>query len=152
MDRNALRAALLAEAESWVGTPFHHMADVKGQGVDCGMLVLRVFQAVGLLPPAVDPRPYPVAWCLHRAEDRFTPILRAHCVLIDAATPAPGDVACFRVGRAVYGHIAIALRWPLILHAAPTSSVLVGRATHGELAGRFVGAWRHRAFVEGARG
>lgn len=30
------RAAVVAEARSWIGTPYHNCADVKGAGVDCG--------------------------------------------------------------------------------------------------------------------
>src|SRR6185437_15824401 len=44
----AQRAAVVAEARSWIGTPYHNCADIKGTGVDCGMLIVRVFVATGL--------------------------------------------------------------------------------------------------------
>ena len=31
----ALRAAVVTEAKTWIGTPFHHAARVRGAGVDC---------------------------------------------------------------------------------------------------------------------
>jgi cell wall-associated NlpC family hydrolase len=37
-----LRAAVVREAESWIGTPFHHAARVKGAGIDCLMLLAEV--------------------------------------------------------------------------------------------------------------
>ena len=37
------RAAVVKEAESWIGTPFHHAARVKGAGIDCLMLPLNPF-------------------------------------------------------------------------------------------------------------
>ena len=40
---DAQRAAVVAEARSWIGTPYHHAADVKGHGVDCAMLLIRVY-------------------------------------------------------------------------------------------------------------
>jgi cell wall-associated NlpC family hydrolase len=36
------RAAVVAEARTWIKTPWRHMADIKGAGVDCAMLLVRV--------------------------------------------------------------------------------------------------------------
>jgi cell wall-associated NlpC family hydrolase len=68
----AQRAAIVREARSWIGTPYHNCADVKGRngGVDCGMLLVRVFVDAGLVAP-FDPRPYPPDWHLHRAEEKY---------------------------------------------------------------------------------
>src|SRR5208337_4686669 len=48
---SAQRQAVLAIAESWVGTPFHHQGRVKGRqgGVDCAMLLLEVFLSAGVI-------------------------------------------------------------------------------------------------------
>ena len=43
------REKLVAEALSWLGTPYHHAGRVKGGGVDCGMLNLQAFINVGLI-------------------------------------------------------------------------------------------------------
>ncbi|MDO6044547.1 hypothetical protein Q4P48_08410 [Neisseria gonorrhoeae] len=48
-----LRARIVEEARSWLGTPYHHHAMVKGAGVDCAMLLVAVYGAVGLLPRAL---------------------------------------------------------------------------------------------------
>ena len=53
------RTAVVAAARSWIGTPYHNCADVIGTGVDCGMLLVRVFVDSGLCAP-FDPRPYPL--------------------------------------------------------------------------------------------
>ncbi len=94
------RAAVVAEARSWVGTPYHNCADVKGVGVDCGMLLVRVFVDTGLCAP-FDPRPYPVDWHLHRSEERYLGFIfdRGSEVL----APQPGDVMVLRYGRC-YSH------------------------------------------------
>lgn len=94
------RAAVVAEARSWIGTPYHNCADVKGAGVDCGMLLVRVFVDTGLCTP-FDPRPYPPDWNLHRSEERYL------CFIFDRTAeltmPQPGDVAVYKFGRC-YAH------------------------------------------------
>ena len=44
------RTDILAEARTWIGTPYHHQACAKGVGVDCGMLIVGVGVALGLMP------------------------------------------------------------------------------------------------------
>ena len=96
------RARVVAEARRWVGTPYHPAADVRGAGVDCGMLVVRVFVDTGLVPP-FDPRPYPPDWHLHRGEERYLGFVRARAGAVPLADAAPGDVIVFRYGRS-YAH------------------------------------------------
>lgn len=33
----------VAEAITWLGTPYHHQGRVKGVGVDCGTLLCEVY-------------------------------------------------------------------------------------------------------------
>jgi cell wall-associated NlpC family hydrolase len=94
------RAAVIATARKWVGTPYHNCADIRGVGVDCGMLIVRVFVDAKLCAP-FDPRPYPPDWHLHRSEERYLGFLFDRCAEVTA--PQPGDVAVFRIGRC-YAH------------------------------------------------
>ncbi len=48
--------AIVAEARTWLGTPFHHQNRFKGGGVDCIGLIVCVFDALGL--PYEDERHY----------------------------------------------------------------------------------------------
>jgi cell wall-associated NlpC family hydrolase len=41
-------ADIIAEARTWLGTPFHHQGRAKGAGVDCIGLVIGVAHALGL--------------------------------------------------------------------------------------------------------
>jgi cell wall-associated NlpC family hydrolase len=109
------RAAVVAEARSWIGTPYHNCADIKGVGVDCGMLLVRVFVDLKLCLP-FDPRPYPIDWHLHRSEERYLGFVFDRSA--ETATPLPGDVAVFRYGRC-YSHGGIVTKaTPLrIVHA-----------------------------------
>lgn len=110
------RAAVVAEARSWIGTPYHNCADVKGAGVDCGMLLVRVFVDTGLLP-LFDPRPYPIDWHLHRDHERYLGFVFDRG-FSEVKTPQPGDVMVLRYGRC-YSHGAIVSRTkPLaVVHA-----------------------------------
>lgn len=109
------RAAVLTEARKWIRTPYHNCADIKGVGVDCGMLLVRVFVDTKMVP-FFDPRPYPPDWHLHRGEEKYLGFVfdRAHAV----ESPQAGDVAVFRFGRC-YSHGGIVTRSdPLtIVHA-----------------------------------
>jgi cell wall-associated NlpC family hydrolase len=121
----AQRAAVVAEARSWLGTPYHHAADVKGRngGVDCAMILVRVYCDLGLVEP-FDPRPYTCDWFLHRDEERYLGFLLARSREVRA--PRLGDVVLFRTGRC-FAHGGIVSREsPLsIIHAfAPARCVV----------------------------
>lgn len=109
------RAAIVAEARKWIRTPYHNCADVRGVGVDCGMLIVRVFVDTGLCAP-FDPRPYPRDWHLHRGDERYLGFVCDRTAEVEA--PQLGDVAVFRFGRC-YSHGGIVtVTQPLtIVHA-----------------------------------
>jgi hypothetical protein len=116
------RARIVAEARKWIGTPYHSCADVPGIGVDCGMLLVRVFVDLGLCRP-FDPRPYPDDWHLHRSEERYLGFIFEHCT--EVRSPMLGDVMVFRYGR-TYSHGAIVTQiMPLaIVHAFQPAGVV----------------------------
>ncbi len=132
------RAAIVAAARRWIGTPYHPEADVFGVGVDCGMLLVRVFCDSGLCPP-FDPRPYPPDWHLHRSEERYLGFVFERTRQIER--PRPGDVAVFRYGRC-YSHGGIVTRAepPTLVHAyQPARMVLeepIARNAHLSQPGR----------------
>jgi len=117
------RAAVVAAARSWIGTPYHHAADVKGAGVDCAMLLVRVYCDLGLVEP-FDPRPYTRDWMLHRDDERYIGFLLARAREVQA--PRVGDVILFRFGRCFSHGGIISGADPLtIIHAfAPARIVL----------------------------
>ena len=118
------RASVVREARSWVRTPYHAQADIKGAGVDCGMLLVRVFVDSGLVPP-FDPRPYADDWYLHRSEERYLGFIFDRTK--EVAAPLPGDVMVFRYGRC-YSHGGVVTRADTADHRARVSA----------------GAYRHR--------
>lgn len=128
-DQDATRAAIVAEARTWISTKFHHAADIKGVGVDCAMLLVRVFCDLGLVP-RFDPRPYSPDWMLHRGEEKFLGFLLARGV--EVKEPMMGDVALMKVGRCyAHGAIVTVLEPLTILHAfAPYGRVIEEHVRH----------------------
>lgn len=113
----------VTQARTWVGTPYHAEADVRGAGVDCGMLIVRVFVDAGLVP-LFDPRPYPPDWHLHRSEERYLGWVHDHCREVE--TPEPGDVAVFRFGRCwAHGGIVTVAEPLTIVHAFSPAGCVV---------------------------
>ena len=123
------RAAIVAAARSWIGTPYHNCADIKGVGVDCGMLLVRVFVDAGLCPP-FDPRPYPIDWHLHRGEERYLDFVFDRSS--EVAEPQAGDVMVVRYGRSYsHGGIVTTARPVAIVHAFhPARMVLEEEIRH----------------------
>ena len=115
------RACVVAEARRWIGTPYHHQADVLCAGVDCGMLLVRVYVDTGVVSP-FDPRPYPVQWHLHRDDERYLGFLVDRGAEVE--TPQPGDIVVWKIGRA-YAHGGVVVGWPLVVHAYQPEGMVV---------------------------
>ncbi len=49
--------AIASEARTWLGTPFHHQATVKGVGTDCAGLLRGVLINTGAMPPDLNDWP-----------------------------------------------------------------------------------------------
>jgi cell wall-associated NlpC family hydrolase len=128
----ASRDAVVAEALSWLRTPYHHRGRIKGVGVDCAQFPLQVYAACGLIE-LFDPGEYPPDWHLHRSEERYLNHVRSHAHESEPTELAPGDFVVFRVGRC-FAHGAIVVAWPRIVHALVGQSVLLDEATTGRLA------------------
>lgn len=51
---SAIRDQIVAEARSWLGTPWVHQHRTKGVATDCAGLVIGVARALGLVAPDFD--------------------------------------------------------------------------------------------------
>lgn len=140
----AERAAVVAEAATWLHTPYHHCADLKGIGVDCALSLMRIYANAGQVE-FVDPRPYDPQWHLHRSEEMYLAWLvrmGAHQV----QTPALGDVVMFRFGRC-FSHGAVVVDAPeqiedvQVLHAYIGRGVILSRLREEPLDGRARQFW-----------
>lgn len=106
----AARETVIEVARTWVGTPFHDHAGVKGVGVDCAHLLERVYAEAGVMD-ALPIEHYPPDWHLHRGEERFVAHVLRRGREIAEADVGPGDMVLFRFARC-YSHGAIVVAWP----------------------------------------
>ena len=138
----AQRAAVVAEARSWIGTPHIDMARVKGAGVDCAMMSAEVYFACGLIPQQ-EVEFYPGDWHLHRCKERYMERVRRYAREVSA--PLPGDLVLYRFGRA-FAHGGIVIAWPLIVHAVKSLGVTEAEGDSPDLAYDRSGKPRERTF------
>lgn len=117
------RDKIVREARSWIRTPYHPQGDIKGVGVDCGMLLVRVFVDVGL-SASFDPRPYADDWYLHRSEEKYLGFVFDRAK--EVRSPLPGDVMVFRYGRCYSHGGIITCAAPLtIVHAFQPAAIVL---------------------------
>lgn len=131
------REAIVKEALSWVGTPYHHMGRIKGVGVDCSMLLVEAYHKAGLVERLEIPY-YPPDWHLHRNAEMYLEELLKHAVeLPEGQLPQPGDIALWKWGR-TYSHGGIVTKWPEIVHAYLKMGVVIEDADKAQWL-RYVG-------------
>lgn len=126
------RQLVVAEAKSWLGTPYHPHGRLKGIGVDCAMLPAAVYHACGLVEH-IDPGNYPVDWHLHRSEERYLSIVLQYAKEVDSVQP--GDLVLYKWGRC-FAHGAIVIQWPTIIHAFIREGVVMADGMAGRLKDR----------------
>ncbi|MCB1491911.1 MAG: C40 family peptidase [Rhodobiaceae bacterium] len=116
------RTIIVAEARSWLGTPYHHGASVKGVGCDCLGLLAGVWRGLyGTLPEAIPA--YTPDW---GETDPAEPLLAAaRRVLVPTETIAPGDVLLFRWRSGLAAkHLALATAPGRMIHAYDGAGVV----------------------------
>jgi cell wall-associated NlpC family hydrolase len=133
MDTSSLRAAVLREAETWLGTPYHHMARIKGAGVDCLTFLAEVYAAAGVIEPVKEIQFYRLDFMRHQSDESYLDalLMRGH----EVEVPLPADVVLYKWGR-VFSHGGIVVDWPRIIHASPSvHGVIWANGDQGRLAG-----------------
>lgn len=140
-----LRAAIVAAARGWVGTPYRHQASCKGVGADCLGLVRGVWREVLGAEPARPPA-YTPDWAEATGDERLLEAALRHLVQVPGDAAAAGDVLLFRMmerGPAKHAAILTSAWLPggTIVHAYSGHSVCETRLT-GPWARRLAGAFR----------
>lgn len=137
MMQSEIRQAIVAEAKTWLLTPWHHRQCCKGAGVDCVFFLVGVYNAVGLTNiNNADVPYYPIDIMMHRSEETVLDCVMQYAHEVDF--PQPGDIAVWKYGR-IYSHAAIVLDYPNIIHAhRGLKMVALDDAEKGELSGREV--------------
>lgn len=119
MDHADIRAEIVAEARTWLWTPFIHRSMVKAAGVDCAMLCYAVYSHLGLIkgPP---PREYTPDWFNHREDQWLLEELHRYGLIEVNRDPWPGDIVIYKVAK-VFAHCVIATAWPHVVEAWPSA-------------------------------
>ncbi len=90
-----LRQQIVQEARTWIGTPYHHQASLKGVGCDCLGLIRGVWRALYGEEPEAPP-PYTPDWAEARGSETLLYAATRHLQTIDMADAGPGNVVLFR--------------------------------------------------------
>lgn len=143
------RARVVAEAMSWIGTPYRHRQCVKGRdgGVDCARILAAVYADAGVIDP-VDLGAYPTQWHLHHDRELYLEWLQRVGArpLASDEMPLPGDVGVWKFGL-THSHGGIVVEGgadPVVVHSyiKARRGVTLGRASEAPLAGAPVQYWR----------
>ena len=133
-------AQAVAAARSWVGTPYHHQASVRGIGADCLGLVRGVFGEV-MARDVEMPPPYSRDWGETNGVETLLDAARRNLEPVALANIQPGDVLIFRLReRTIAKHAAILATHQTMIHAmegAVASEVAFSSWWRRRLAGAF---------------
>jgi NlpC/P60 family putative phage cell wall peptidase len=117
------RTAIVAEARTWIGTPYRHQASLKNIGCDCLGLVRGVWRAVCGAEPEPVPA-YAPDWAEASRCEALAQAGQRHLIEIDPAQFAPGDMLLFRWRSGfVAKHAAIVTAPDLMVHAHDGAAV-----------------------------
>ncbi|MBS0477951.1 MAG: C40 family peptidase [Proteobacteria bacterium] len=126
---------VIAVARSWLGTPYHDQASLKGVGCDCLGLARGVWREV------VGPEPFPILpysrdWGETGPREVLAEGARRMMPEIAPADVGPGALVLFRMRpRAIAKHVGILTGADTVLHAYERLGVIEEPLTN---------AWRRR--------
>jgi NlpC/P60 family putative phage cell wall peptidase len=117
------RSAIVAEARSWIGTPYRHQASLKGVGCDCLGLVRGIWRNVFVDEPESVPA-YAPDWAEASGQEILAQAARRHMTEISPTDFSAGDVLLFRWReRFPAKHAAIVTAPDLMVHAHDGAAV-----------------------------
>jgi NlpC/P60 family putative phage cell wall peptidase len=127
--------AVLAEAQSWIGTPYRHQASAKGIGADCLGLLRGIWRNIHGDEPE-HPGAYAPDWAEAGETDRLLDAARRRLIEICDGELHPGCVLVFRWRHGMPAkHVGIYAGDGRFIHAY---------SGHGVLSSALVPQWRRR--------
>lgn len=134
--RSIDRATIVAEARSWIGTPYQHQTSLRGVGCDCLGLVRGVWRALHGGEPETPP-PYTPDWAEAHARETLAEAAGRHMVPVPLGAIRPGDVLLFAMkDHAPAKHCVILSAPNLMIHAIESHPVAEVSLWTSERAGR----------------
>ncbi len=110
-------ARIIASARSWLGTPYHDQASLRGVGCDCLGLARGVWREV------VGPEPFPIPaysrdWGETGPREVLAEGTRAMMIEVEPEAADPGALVLFRMKRrAIAKHVGILTGPDSFIHA-----------------------------------
>lgn len=139
MTEQELRDRIVAEAKSWVGTPYHPNAQLKGAGCSCATFMYAVMLECGIVPEEQIGN-YSNDWFLHIREDIYTKRLMR--LLRYTAEPEtkmtyrnagilPGSLLLMKAAGSRYNnHGGVVTQWPRLVHGISPAVEEINASTH----------------------
>lgn len=112
---------MVEEAKTWVNTPYHSMAKLKGIGVDCVQLLIGVYENCHLIE-GFDTGTYSHEWHLHKGEERYLQGLLLFCDKVSSMKK--GDILVYQYGRCI-SHAGIYIGDNQLIHAYVDRGVII---------------------------
>jgi len=102
-----MRTHIVSLARTWLGTPYHHQASVRGIGCDCVGLVRGIWRDLYGPEPQRLPA-YTRDWAEGSGRETLLEAARRHLLEVRPCEAQPGDVLVFRWRRGTLAkHCAI---------------------------------------------
>lgn len=140
----------VAEARSWIGTPYLHQASIRGAGADCLGLLRGVWRAIyGQEPEAVPP--YTDDWAEPARTEVLLAAARRWLLEKPVTDEAQGDVLLFRMRTG-----SIAKHLGVQSQTGPEGRFIHAYTGHGVVESPLSQPWRRRiiarfTYPEGAK-
>lgn len=132
------RAMIVAEALTWVGTPFAHYQCCKGAGVDCAHLIIGVGKSLHIFSPDFKVPYYPPQWHRHKENSLLLDTLYENNFSEKSiCSMTLGDVVVFKF-ELNECHIGILAAENMLVHAWN------GRITQKIVHTRFPSGWKSK--------
>lgn len=136
------QAALLAEAESWVGTPFFGNGASKGVGVSCQKLAWSLYRACGFGPEDVPD--VPMSHARFSEVSLVTEFLQGRAdfqLLTVEQSVGVGDLLTFRLPKAIH-HVGVLVKPGVFVSALHGPGVALRPLADPTWRGRLAQIWR----------
>ena len=127
------REQFVAEARTWLGTPYQHQGRLKGIACDCIGLVICTAQALGLTE--FDIRDYG-----RRPDGRLRPVMESHMKKVPLFDAQAADVILF-VWQTVPLHVGILTDRDHFIHAYLPNRAVVESRLDGKMRSQVVAAY-----------
>ncbi len=134
------RKDILIEARSWLKTPFHHQASLKGVGADCGGMVKGVYAAMG-----AEVSDVPINYARTPANNVIETVLNRRATKTN--DPKPGDIILFTLLREPQ-HLGILTESGGVIHAYQNFEEVVEHSMDIRWTRRVHSYWCHNEIID----